>query len=105
MAMRDHGDRAHPQTAEQDRGRRGATCLDPDGARVRLRVRTMSLAPLDPGLAAPEVSGELMDLYTRVLDLLVAKAPMREVLEAVTTTIDRLMPGASCAVLLLDKTE
>lgn len=58
-----------------------------------------------PPAGEPAAGGELMGLYIQVLDLLVAGAPTREVLETVTLTLERSMPGALCAVLLLDKTE
>ncbi len=55
----------------------------------------------DPGLGAADV-GDLLDRQTEVLELIARAAPLAEVLEKILTSLEDLMPGARCSVLLLD---
>lgn len=51
----------------------------------------------------PVDAQEMLDRQTEVLELIAGAAPLREVLDAILTSLERLMPGASCSVLLLDR--
>ena len=61
--------------------------------------------------SAPEVrpvlrlddAGRLLDRQTRVLELIAGAAPLREVLTEILTSLEGLIPGASCSILLLDR--
>ncbi|NHA69802.1 GAF domain-containing protein [Phycicoccus sp. CMS6Z-2] len=46
----------------------------------------------------------LLDRQTEVLELIAAAAPLRRVLDLLLGALEGLMPGASCSVLLLDRT-
>ncbi|WP_207083282.1 GAF domain-containing sensor histidine kinase [Nocardioides sp. S5] len=50
----------------------------------------------------PEDVRELMDRQTAVLELIARAAPLAEVLTGILTSLEDLMPGARCSVLLLD---
>jgi two-component system cell cycle sensor histidine kinase PleC len=51
----------------------------------------------------PEDVLELMDRQTEVLELIARAAPLREVLTGILASLEDLMPGARCSVLLLDR--
>jgi PAS domain S-box-containing protein len=51
----------------------------------------------------PEDPQEMLARQTEVLELIAAAAPLREVLTEILTSLERLMPGARCSVLLLDR--
>lgn len=46
---------------------------------------------------------ELLDRQTEVLELIARAAPLPDVLTEILTSLERLMPGARCSVLLLDR--
>lgn len=61
---------------------------------------------IDPALAGTALSGDevaaVLDHQTAVMEQLAAGAPLGEVLDAVTRSLEQLMPASSCSVLLLD---
>jgi PAS domain S-box-containing protein len=50
-----------------------------------------------------EDAQEMLDRQIEVLELIAGAAPLPEVLTKVLTSLERLMPGASCSVLVLDR--
>lgn len=61
---------------------------------------------LDPGadvLADAVDVGVLLDRQTAVLELIAADAPLESVLTEILASLEMLMPGAACSVLLLDR--
>ena len=60
---------------------------------------------------SPELSGELwpddaramLDRQTEVLELIAGAAPLHDVLTGILTSLEQLMPGGRCSVLLLDR--
>lgn len=60
------------------------------------------LSAPDPELPAGDAR-ELLDLQTRVLELIASVAPLADVLAEILVGLERLMPGARCSVLLLDR--
>ena len=65
------------------------------------------MTALEPGRPhaelRPDDVRELMDRQTEVLELIARAAPLREVLTGILTSLEDLMPGARCSVLLLDR--
>lgn len=58
--------------------------------------------------AAPDVLSledvrEILDRQTEVLEMVAGAAPLAEVLGRILVSLERLMPGARCSVLLLDR--
>lgn len=60
------------------------------------------LAAPVPGLG-PDDARELLDRQTQVLELIAEAAPLHDVLDEILASLERLMPGARCSVLLLDR--
>ncbi|SDO88576.1 PAS domain S-box-containing protein [Pedococcus dokdonensis] len=52
---------------------------------------------------APEDAREMLDRQAEVLELIAGAAPLRAVLTLILTSLEHLMPGARCSVLLLDR--
>jgi PAS domain S-box-containing protein len=51
----------------------------------------------------PDDARRMLDRQAEVLDLIAGAAPLRDVLTAILTSLEDLMPGARCSVLLLDR--
>jgi PAS domain S-box-containing protein len=51
----------------------------------------------------PDDAREMLDRQTEVLELIAAATPLHEVLDEILTSLERLIPGARCSVLLLDR--
>ncbi|GAA1955386.1 hypothetical protein GCM10009798_13270 [Nocardioides panacihumi] len=51
----------------------------------------------------PEDARTVLDRQTEVLELIAGAAPLRDVLAQILTSLEQLMPGARCSVLLLDR--
>ena len=65
----------------------------------------MSSAPL-PDVRVelgPDEAREMLDRQIEVLELIAGAAPLPDVLTRILTSLERLMPGARCSVLLLDR--
>ena len=65
----------------------------------------MSSAPL-PDVRVelgPVEAREMLDRQIEVLELIAGAAPLPDVLTRILTSLERLMPGARCSVLLLDR--
>lgn len=56
----------------------------------------------DPGLFPGDVR-DVLDRQTEVLELIARAVPLREVLTEILTSLEHLMDGARCSVLLLDR--
>ncbi len=60
-----------------------------------------------PAVPEPELSTDdaraLLDRQTAVLELIARAAPLPEVLAEILVSLEQLMPGARCSVLLLDR--
>ena len=54
-------------------------------------------------LLSPQDGREMLDRQAAVLELIAAAAPLRDVLAEILTSLERLIPGARCSVLLLDR--
>lgn len=57
----------------------------------------------DRAALASDDARELLDRQTEVLELIARAAPLEDVLTLVLTALERLLPGARCSVLLLDR--
>lgn len=51
----------------------------------------------------PDDARHMLDRQTEVLELIAGAAPLRDVLTEILTSLEELMPGARCSVLLLDR--
>lgn len=51
----------------------------------------------------PDDAQEMLDRQTRVVELIAGAAPLHDVLTEILTSLEHLMPGARCSVLLLDR--
>ena len=51
----------------------------------------------------PDDAREMLDRQTEVLELIAAATPLHDVLDEILTSLERLIPGARCSVLLLDR--
>ncbi|GAA4392693.1 hypothetical protein GCM10023153_11950 [Ornithinibacter aureus] len=51
----------------------------------------------------PDDAGELLNGQAKVLELIADAAPLREVLDEILASLERLIPQARCSVLLLDR--
>jgi PAS domain S-box-containing protein len=65
----------------------------------------MSTAELPgaPGRLRPDDARQMLDGQVEVLELIAVAAPLGEVLTRILTSLEHLMPGARCSVLLLDR--
>ncbi|MGG5260443.1 ATP-binding protein [Phycicoccus avicenniae] len=65
----------------------------------------MSAAGLpEPGdVLRPDDVREVLERQTELLELVAAAAPLRDVLDRVLVSLEELIPGARCSVLLLDR--
>ncbi len=59
--------------------------------------------PRAPDRLRPEDAQELLDGQVEVLELIASAAPLPDVLTRILTSLEQLMPGARCSVLLLDR--
>ncbi len=60
------------------------------------------LSDIDSVLS-PQDGREMLDRQAEVLERIAAAAPLRDVLDEILTSLERLIPGARCSVLLLDR--
>lgn len=51
----------------------------------------------------PEDAREMLDRQAEVLEMIAGAAPLADVLSGILTSLEHLMPGARCSVLLLDR--
>jgi PAS domain S-box-containing protein len=65
-------------------------------------MSTAELPDLQSVLGADDAR-ELLDRQAEVLERIAGAAPLGEVLTEILTSLERLMPGARCSVLLLDR--
>jgi PAS domain S-box-containing protein len=59
--------------------------------------------PEAPGRLRPDDARQMLDGQVEVLELIAVAAPLGEVLTRILTSLEHLMPGARCSVLLLDR--
>lgn len=65
-------------------------------------MSTAGLSDLESVLS-PADGREMLDRQAEVLELIAAAAPLRDVLDEILSSLERLIPGARCSVLLLDR--
>jgi PAS domain S-box-containing protein len=65
-------------------------------------VSTAEVSDLEAVLS-PHDGREMLDRQAEVLELIATAAPLGEVLDEILTSLERLIPGARCSVLLLDR--
>ena len=64
---------------------------------------TTSASPRPDAGLTPDDAGELLDRQAEVLELISRAAPLPAVLTAILGSLEQLMPGGRCSVLLLDR--
>ncbi|MBO1755727.1 GAF domain-containing sensor histidine kinase [Allobranchiibius sp. CTAmp26] len=62
----------------------------------------LSLSEVDSDTVAQDAQA-LLDRQTQVLDLIAGAAPLREVLALILVSLEQLMQGACCSILLIDR--
>lgn len=66
-------------------------------------MSTAELPEVDEAVLGPDDAREMLDRQTEVLELIAAATPLHDVLDELLGSLERLMPGARCSVLLLDR--
>lgn len=65
-------------------------------------MSAVEVSPRGPGLR-PEDARAMLDRQAAVLELIARAAPLRDVLVEILTSLEQLMQGGRCSVLLLDR--
>lgn len=66
-------------------------------------MSTAELPGVDAPVLGPDDARDMLDRQTEVLELIAAAAPLHDVLAEILNSLERLIPGARCSVLLLDR--
>ena len=66
-------------------------------------MNTAELPGVDAPVLGPDDARDMLDRQTEVLELIAAAVPLHDVLAEILNSLERLIPGARCSVLLLDR--